>query len=58
MEKFLVRKKIVSCQRNAKALLGLFAVMCFTLSAYIISENFLEVEKPAYFSNSEINILP
>lgn len=42
MEKFLVEKKIVSCRKNAKALLGLFAVMCFALSGMILTDFYTE----------------
>jgi cell division protein FtsL len=55
MEKFLVRKKIVSNTRNAKALLGLFAVTCFTLSGYIFTKTI--AEQPAYFVNSEVDFI-
>jgi hypothetical protein len=35
MEKFLVRKNLVSNIRNAKAILGLFSVLCFTIAGFI-----------------------
>lgn len=52
MEKYLVKKNIVSCEQNAKALLGLFAVACFAMSGYLITETF--IEKPIDYQNSEI----
>ena len=55
MENYLVKKKIVSNKRNAKAILGLFAVMCFALSGMIVTD--LYTEKPVQILKVDLAFL-